>query len=319
MGTSTLVYIDDFAGVAASHKEAYEDFKCMQSLLHNLGLEEAKHKACPPSQRMIWLGLEFNTLDMTVSIPQDKMQEILSIVREWLPKKTATRTQLKSILGKLFFITQCCPPARMFLNRMLATMRDCPPVGSTSLNEEFRKDLRWFSAYVSSTNGVFMIHEDQRAPVNIYVDSCNSGGGGICEGQAYTHQYGDQLLEADIHINSLEAANAVAALKLWAPDLTGRLVHLYSDSSTAVAVMQMGRGRDPFLQTCAREAWLTAALHDITLEVRHIPGEELLETADALSRQHLGGQFRERVEHLKSTGIQMVALTKQCLSFSTDL
>jgi hypothetical protein len=83
--------------------------------------------------------------------------------------------------------------------------------------------------------------------------------------------------------------------------------------------MQMGRGRDPFLQTCAREAWLTAALHDITLEVRHIPGEQLSDTADALSRQHLGGQFRDKVEHLRSTGIQMVALNKQCLAFSPDL
>ena len=269
---------------------------------------------------MTWLGLEFNTLVMTVSIPADKLQEILSLVCEWLDKKTATRTQIKSILGKLFFISQCCTPARMFVNRMLATLRSAPHQGSTSLPEEFRKDLRWFDTYLSSTNGVYMIQEEQRNPVDIYVDSCTTGGGGICAGQAYTHVYGEGLVHADLHICHLEAANALAALKLWAPALKGCLVHLHSDSSTAVAVMQMGRGKDAFLQTCAREAWLTAALHDITLEVQHIPGEQLLHTADALSREHLGGQFKARVEQLRSTrGIQMVALPRQCLTFSKDL
>ena len=35
--------------------------------------------------------------------------------------------------------------------------------------------------------------------------------------------------------------------------LRGPLVHLFSDSSMAVMVFQAGRGRDEFLQSCARQ------------------------------------------------------------------
>ena len=34
--------------------------------LRYLGLTEAEHKASPPPKNMVWLGLRFNTQDMTI-------------------------------------------------------------------------------------------------------------------------------------------------------------------------------------------------------------------------------------------------------------
>ena len=55
-----------------------------------------------------------------------------------------------------------------------------------------------------------------------------------------------------------------------------------------MAIFQVGRGRDAFIQACAREVWLTCAAWDITLAVGHVAGTMLEATADALSRFHLG-------------------------------
>ncbi len=93
-------------------------------------------------------------------------------------------------------------------------------------------------------------------------------------------------------------------------------MHLHSDSATAVAIMQVGRGRDGFLQACAREAWLTATIHDLTLVVSHIPGRELQDTADALSREHLGEPFVGRVAALLASGVNRVSMPRACFALS---
>ena len=55
-----------FWGVATSRVEADSHFAQLQGLVETLGLQEACHKA-PPSQVMIWLEFQFDTLAMTVT------------------------------------------------------------------------------------------------------------------------------------------------------------------------------------------------------------------------------------------------------------
>ncbi len=63
---------------------------------------------------------------------------------------------------------------------------------------------------------------------------------------------------------------------------------------------------------------MTAAIHDFTLVVHHIPGAQLQDTADALSRQHLGGQFKERVRRLvDEEGVHLVKLPRRHFSLSS--
>ena len=59
-------------------------------MLECLELVEAKHKVCPPSQVMVWLGLRFDTINMTVSIPDGKLAEISTLVADWTLKKVAS-------------------------------------------------------------------------------------------------------------------------------------------------------------------------------------------------------------------------------------
>ena len=85
---TTLCYIDDFAGVSTNVQQAKADFSKLQQLINDLGLQEAKHKAFPPSQALIWLGLLFNTKDMT-TIPEPKLADIQHLVRQWADKHSA--------------------------------------------------------------------------------------------------------------------------------------------------------------------------------------------------------------------------------------
>ena len=79
--------------------------------LQAMGLTEAAHKSSPPSQKMVWLGLRVNIVDMTIAIPEAKMMEISNIIAAWGKKTEANIHELCTLLGKLFFMAQCCTPS----------------------------------------------------------------------------------------------------------------------------------------------------------------------------------------------------------------
>ena len=73
----------------------------MGKLLLDLGLLENKEKACPPSTIQIVLGIEINTIEGTMSVPEERMREIKSLVAEWQEKTKSKKVDLQSLIGKL--------------------------------------------------------------------------------------------------------------------------------------------------------------------------------------------------------------------------
>jgi hypothetical protein len=128
----------------------------------------------------------------------------------------------------------------------------------------------------------------------IVADSCISAGGAACPvvKQAYSFVY-PRHVSQDLEICHLECLNVLADFRLWAPLLKDKNVELRSDSATAVAVLQEGRGRDQCLQGAAREIWLLATINEIDIKSVHVSGESLFSSVDALSRQHLSQSFKE--------------------------
>ena len=77
-GTAILTYINDFGVIATDQTTAATHFNNLRTLLARMGLQEVAHKApLPlPPQVMVWLGLQFDAVTTTVSLPQDKLSEI---------------------------------------------------------------------------------------------------------------------------------------------------------------------------------------------------------------------------------------------------
>ena len=127
------------------------------------------------------------------------------------------------------------------------------------------------------------------------------------------------ILHQNLSICHLEALNALVAVKVWAPHVKGQLVHLFSDNATAVDIFQAGKGMDAFIQACSREIWLTCAAWDITLAVGHVPGTSLEDTADALSRWHMGHPYQEQVDRLLAYHIRCIPVPDHLFHLAQDL
>ena len=52
----------------------------------------------------MWLGFRFDTLAMTVTLPPEKLTEIMDLVGCWLHKVTGNIQDLRSLLRKVLFV-----------------------------------------------------------------------------------------------------------------------------------------------------------------------------------------------------------------------
>lgn len=84
-----------------------------------------------------------------------------------------------SILGKLHFICHCVKPGRVFVSRLIKWLREFPDGELATVPEFVRLDLRWWSKFLHSYNGVSMISEEQWSEPDGYLasDACLVGCG----------------------------------------------------------------------------------------------------------------------------------------------
>ncbi|KAK3747903.1 hypothetical protein QZH41_010206, partial [Actinostola sp. cb2023] len=180
-GYHLVNYLDDFCGVS-SPERASAGFSALRSLLQELGLDEAYEKAVSPTTRLTFIGLEVDTIAMTVSVPEDKLCDLESILNKWQNKRRCTKRQLQSLIGKLSFVATCIPPGRIFMSRLLQMLRLLyRQHHHAHLTQNFRKDIQWWQTFLRSYNGISLILEDNTTPVPdaiVASDACLTGCGG---------------------------------------------------------------------------------------------------------------------------------------------
>ena len=204
-------YIDDLVG-AEEPNDALHAFSELRCLLSNLGLKEAVDKVCALSTKMEFIGITFDSINLTMSIPQEKIDETIELLRAWSQRTQATRNQLQTILGKLHHIAKCVRPARLFVSRMLETLRASPHNGVQRLDINFQKDINWFLNFMTLYNGVSLMHYPPLpTDLPVGVDACLTGVGGWCGSEIYSTQLPAFILDDNHHITHIEMLNLVIA------------------------------------------------------------------------------------------------------------
>lgn len=117
------MYLDDFAGCALDYGKAKAGYDSFTYFTRHLELELSHKKCVPPSAELEWLGYHINTNRMSVSIPAQKLEEVLDecTIRE--TRSHVNKTMIQSLLGKLVHLTNCLQHGWNFLTRILATLR----------------------------------------------------------------------------------------------------------------------------------------------------------------------------------------------------
>ena len=117
-------------------EQANNALDALQDIIAQLGVLEATKKVCRQAQTMIWLATLFDSVRMTMRIPDGKMAEIGDVLLEWAHGLAPIRREC--------FPPPPPPPARIFTNLMLENLREAPKRRTKSLSLGFKKNLRFF-------------------------------------------------------------------------------------------------------------------------------------------------------------------------------
>ena len=289
-------YIDDTAG-AAVPSQAEAHFHGLLDTMEDLGLDAAPHKSQPPSVVMTWVGVTFNSIDMTMAIEAAKVQEALELCDLFLAASSTSLKNMQSFMGKIYHVAKCSAPARRFTSRLQDLLRRLHTLSPQSITSQARLDALWFRAFLPLFNGVSLI-KSETADLVVQVDACLQGAGGICAEVAYYHfQFPIGILSCHFSIAALECLNILVACRLWCQRWAGQHVLLYSYSWSSVCALHSGSAEDPLMRAIRREVWWLTAVHDVDLVIRHRPGV-LMCTANTLSRASLSEAHARRLTEL---------------------
>ena len=304
-------YLDDFFGAESTFEKAEESYSFVGSTLKSLGLVEAVEKSRPPSTCQTVLGVQFDTVSMTISVTPDRLSEISELLKSWSSRRTATKSDLQSLIGKLVFVSKCVKQSRIFLSRLLAQLRALKyNHHHFRLTSEFKKDISWWRKFLRVYNGVTFISSSPWVSVDqvFSTDACLTGGGGLCDTEYFHFKFPDHILGLDLDINCLELLTIVIACKLWGSKWAGLRMILHCDNMVSVSVLNTGKTRSAFLADCLREIWFVSSTFNFELLAVHIPGNDN-RAADCLSRWHLDESDASNKFH-KIVGQQAGALRR---------
>lgn len=312
-GIQCHIYLDDMVMELDSDQDCHARFAEVLALYRALGLPIAYSKIQPPDTQVIYLGIHVDVGARLLSIPKEKIDSFLQLIRWALGQVSITKKMVQRIVGKINHIGRCVHGARLFMSRILQALREAHDRDNINI-ADIRPDLHWFAMFLAKFNGVSAIK--QRLPSKIIMaDSCLTGGGATDMTRCYSVTYTPAVAAAH-HINSLEALNCLVALKtLISSKDRSTVIELQCDNSATVYALAYGRARDPTLSAICRAVWYFTARLDVELLVTHVPGK-YMDIADALSRAHLSDDEHARAQRfITQYSLQCVTPQKHAMNY----
>ena len=90
-GITVFSYLDDFLVVTNSKRECWLALNELINLLTQLGFTINWDKVSPPTQQLVYLGVHINTVSRKLSLPFNKVNELLTILESWKCKNVHQR------------------------------------------------------------------------------------------------------------------------------------------------------------------------------------------------------------------------------------
>ena len=91
---------------------------------------------------------------MGTSLPDDKLQDLLTELQSWSSCNKCLKRELLSLIGKLNFTCRIIPAGRIFLRRLIdLSTSACLPHHHVTMNREAHRDITWWLQFLPTWNG----------------------------------------------------------------------------------------------------------------------------------------------------------------------
>ena len=296
-GHTVLGYLDDTIIIGDDKAKTERAVLATSQILSELGFVVHPDKSVLiPTQRLNFLGFTLNTVNMTITLPCEKTQDIIAICADLLKNCKPSIRQVAHVIGKLISTFPAVQYGPLFYrnlerDKILALKLNSGHFDRPmTLSRGSREDLNW---WIDNIKKAFSPIRRKNASVEIRTDASGVGWGAT---DLTTHTGGrwnehEMMKARNNEINYLETLAAFLGLKSFCSELRDAHVLLRLDNTTAVAYINgMGGTKSLDCNNMARSIWKWCVERDIWITAAHLPGKQNVE-ADERSRK-----FNDRSE-----------------------
>ena len=273
-------YLDDFIVFGPTELECKRSMSILIDLLQELGFVVALRKVVPPAQRVTYLGIVLDSVEMSLSLPPSKVDKLRSVLQSFENKVTCSVKDLQVLAGHLSHASTVVRGGRTFSRRVINFLKHVSFRASVvNIPEWFKEDIHWWLHFIEVFNGsAKMIRDIPELEVPVETDSSMTG---------FAAKWGSYWLlgvwhspfppdyfprehwanppfycSSDLNINVLELWPIVCAAKRWGHLWKGRKVRVYTDNTQVLMMINTGRSSNLDCMCWLRELfWLSFLLN----------------------------------------------------------
>ena len=285
-------YLDDFIFITKSKEDCHRAMAVFSHLCNIIGVPIAKHKTEGPSTKMIFLGYHIDTSTMVVSIPANKITQYKENINSFLIQKQCTLRQLKSMIGKLQFVTNVVNIGRCFLRRLInLTCGLKHPATIIRLNAGALEDLKLWKKFLACYNGKTLIKDQivvSSPSLHFYSDSSKIAYAGVFGREYISGRF--PLAWKKLSIQVLELYPIFAMLHLFAHRLSGCSLIFHCDNKSVVYNINAQTSKNRKIMVLLRPMILLMLKYKFNMKAVHVAGKEN-KLADKISRLQASPDF----------------------------
>ncbi len=304
-GSSRIIHFcDDFLLCGESNLSCKSLLDKFISVCKTLGVPLAHEKTVGPSTSIVFLGLQIDSIKLTVSVPDDKIIKISDKIKQALQSRDITLHGLQSLIGSLSFVCKAIAPGRPFLRRLIdLTCGVTSPNQKIILSSGSKSDLNTWLLFLENFNGVSIIQDQKwlgQDDIQLFTDASGTQGfGGFLSGKWFQGKWPQDVCRTQ-SIAWMEFFPIIVSIVVWGRDLQGKRIILRSDNKAVVSIINKQTSKCPKIMSLVRFYVLQCLKLNISLYANHIPGKDN-DIADALSRFQMR-RFRDLVPHAEEVG-----------------
>lgn len=306
--TLVIHYVDDFLLVDSDLERASAALLAVNELCEKLGVPMAPEKTVGPCTKLIFLGIELDTVAMCMRLGEERVTELRQLLSTWAAAKHITQGGLASLTGKLHFAAKVVRRGRAYLRRLidLQTSLESQPFNTPSkkhlLERDARQDIIWWRDFIALWNGHSLLYElewQRAAKLELCTDASVRGYGAHFGKEWFQGQWSPELLKRARHglqresIPFLEMYTLVLAALTWGAQWGGKNILFKCDCLPVVMCIESHSTRSADMARLLRLLDTTAARYSFDYRCEHIKGKSNV-IADALSRGSYLQELREK-------------------------
>ena len=149
-GADGIHYLDDFLLFGRPNSpQCAVALRRALARCETLGVPVVPGKTEGPDTRLVFLGIEIDTLSMSLRLPPPKLERLRREILRWETLKCCSKRELLSIIGQLQHACCVIKQGRSFLRRMIELSKSVRELHhKVRLNAGFRSDLRWWACFL---------------------------------------------------------------------------------------------------------------------------------------------------------------------------